>query len=100
MGNWLNLLGLAMRAGKVITGEEPVLQAVRNGHVSMVILSTDAGPNTKKKVSDKCAFYRVPLIQIGTRQELGRALGKAERVVIAVTDPGFSQAIGNRVSSH
>lgn len=96
----MNLLGLAMRAGYVITGEEPVLRTLRSGDAALVILSADAGPNTKKKVSDKCASYRTPMIEIGSRHQLGRALGKAERVVIAVTDPGFSRAIRDRVSSH
>ncbi|PTM58963.1 YlxQ family RNA-binding protein [Desmospora activa] len=100
MSDWLNLLGLAMRAGSVITGEEPVLRTVRSGDVALVILAADAGPNTKKKVSDKCASYRIPLIQISSRQQLGHALGKAERVVIAVTDPGFARTIRDRVSSH
>lgn len=44
----LNLLGLAMRARKLVTGEELVINEVRRGKVRLVILSEDASLNTKK----------------------------------------------------
>ncbi|SDW32446.1 LSU ribosomal protein L7AE [Marininema mesophilum] len=91
------LLGLAMRAGKVVSGEEQVLNVVRSGKAHLVLLSDDASPNTHKKITDKCSTYQVPLSQAGSRQALGKAVGKSERVVIAVTDPGFSRAMRNRI---
>lgn len=44
----LSQLGMAMRAGKLITGDEIVLKAVRNKQVHLVILAGDASDNTKK----------------------------------------------------
>ena len=38
----LNLLGLAKRAGKVITGEELVVKAIQNGKASLVFVAHDA----------------------------------------------------------
>lgn len=87
------LLGLAARAGKLVSGEEQVLRAIRSGSAFIVLLSEDAASNAAKKISDKCNYYRVPLSIAGTRRELGRAIGKGERVVIAVTDPGFSKTM-------
>ncbi|SFJ23292.1 YlxQ family RNA-binding protein [Thermoflavimicrobium dichotomicum] len=93
MNKLLNALGLAMRAGKVVSGEEFVIREVRAGKAKLVVLAKDAAKNTEKKLTDKCQSYQVPLIRFGTRQELGKAIGKAERVVIAVTDPGFAKMI-------
>ncbi|GGE25169.1 hypothetical protein GCM10011571_29170 [Marinithermofilum abyssi] len=93
MDKLYQLLGLAMRAGKVVTGEETVLQAIRGGRAHLVLISRDASPNAVKKMTDKCAYYRVPLVQAGTRVELGKAVGKESRVVLAVTDPGFSRTM-------
>ncbi|WP_409347229.1 YlxQ family RNA-binding protein [Paenibacillus sp. MBLB4367] len=90
-------LGLAMRAGKVVTGDESVLDAVRSGEAKLVVVAEDASDNTRKKISDKCSFYEVPLIVYGSRNELGASLGKPERVVMAVTDAGFAKLIGSRI---
>lgn len=87
----LSYLGLSMRAGKLATGDEGVLKAIRAGDAKLVVLAEDASANAHKKFRDKCAFYGVPLIVAGTRYELGRSIGKAERVVIAVCDPGFAR---------
>ncbi|GEN33633.1 YlxQ family RNA-binding protein [Aneurinibacillus danicus] len=84
------MLGLAQRARKLITGEELVIKAVRQGQVHLVILAGDASPNTRKKVIDKCGSYEVSCTTYGDRLTLGAALGKEQRVVIGVTDAGFA----------
>lgn len=48
MNKGLSSLGMAMRAGKLVTGDEIVLKAVRKGEVHLVIIAGDASPNTKK----------------------------------------------------
>lgn len=82
-----------MRAGKVVTGEEPVIREIRSGRAELVILSLDASRNTAKKVLDKCQTYQVPILRYGSRQELGTAIGKAERVVLAIVDKNFAQML-------
>lgn len=96
--NFFQVLGLAQRARKLTLGEEFVLQAVRNGQAKLVILATDAGKNTTKKMMDKCSTYQVPILQFGTRVDLGTAVGKGERVVMAVTDLGFCQMLRGLVT--
>ena len=90
---WLNLLGLVLRAGKLVTGEELVVKAIQKQKVNLVILSEDASENTRKKVLDKCSFYNTPCIVKGDRETIGRAIGKAERVVIGISDQGFAKKI-------
>jgi ribosomal protein L7Ae-like RNA K-turn-binding protein len=91
--NFYNQLGMAMRAGKIITGEEMVIDAVRRGEAKLVIVAEDAAFNTGKKVGDKCSTYRVPLYQYGSREQLGASIGKESRVVIAVNDAGFAKML-------
>lgn len=45
----LSRLGLATRAGKLISGEEIVLKAIRSGEAKLVLLAGDASDNTRKK---------------------------------------------------
>lgn len=93
MDKVMQILGLAMRAGKIVSGEEQVLHTVKSGKARLIFLATDAAKNTEKRMNDKCDSYQVPIFRYGTREELGQAIGKPERVVIAVTDAGFTRAI-------
>ncbi|MCC8989723.1 MAG: ribosomal L7Ae/L30e/S12e/Gadd45 family protein, partial [Staphylococcus sp.] len=40
-----NFLGLAMRAGKVKTGESVIVSDMQKGNIKLVILANDASPN-------------------------------------------------------
>ncbi|MCF6093191.1 YlxQ family RNA-binding protein [Microaerobacter geothermalis] len=91
--NKLSLLGLAMKAGKVISGEELVLRNIRNGRVKLVLIAKDASYNTIKKFTDKCSSYHIPYLLILSREELGKAIGKPNRVIIGIMDDGFSKRI-------
>ena len=48
MNNYLNTLGLAARARKIITGET-LITKIRNNEVEFVIIASDASDNTKKR---------------------------------------------------
>ncbi|MGC3347912.1 L7Ae/L30e/S12e/Gadd45 family ribosomal protein, partial [Enterococcus faecium] len=49
----MNLIGLAMRAGKQITGEELTIAEIRKLKAKLVFVATDASENTRKKIIDK-----------------------------------------------
>jgi ribosomal protein L7Ae-like RNA K-turn-binding protein len=87
------MLGLAMRARKLISGEELVVQAVRNGQAKLVLLAADASANTAKRITDKCRHYGVACFTLGDRFELGRAIGKDARVTLAVADSSMAERI-------
>lgn len=87
---WTSFLGLATRAGKIISGEELTVKEIQRGNAKLVILSEDASHNTEKKITDKAHFYGVPVRRIQDRFVLGQAIGKDARVVVAVTDAGFA----------
>jgi len=89
----ISLLGLAMKSGNVVSGEYQVLDAVRKKKAKLVLVSEDASDNTKKLFSDKCAFYKVPVELYGTKEDLGRAIGKDLRSSLAVCEDGFASAI-------
>jgi ribosomal protein L7Ae-like RNA K-turn-binding protein len=86
----LNLLGLAMRAGKLVTGEELALKEVRGKKAHLVFVAHDASENTKKKVQDKCRFYEVACSTAFNQTALSIAIGRS-RMVISVVDAGFAK---------
>lgn len=89
----VSLLGLAARARKLISGEELVLKELRKKKLQLVLLAADASEGTKKKVTNKCEYYKVPIRIIGDRSAIGQAIGKGERVVIGVIDNGFAKKL-------
>lgn len=93
MDKAFSMISLATRAGKTVSGQEQVISAVRCGRARLVIISEEASSGTRKKISDKCAYYNVPLVILGTRKELGKACGRQERTAAAVTDDGLARAV-------
>ena len=89
----LSLLGLAMRGRNLVSGEFQTLEAVKNGSAMLVIIAEDASANTKKLFTNKCAFYEIPVYEFGTKEELGRAIGKDVRSSLGVSDAGLAEAI-------
>ena len=87
----LQLLGLAARARKVISGEELVIKEIRSGKAKLVLLASDASANTAKKINDKCTYYNVECLVLGDRYDLGHATGKESRVSLAIMDAGFAK---------
>lgn len=92
MKRMLNMLGLCMRAGRIISGEKACVQAVRAGGACAVVLDRAAAKNAVKAVSDACAFHQVPLVY-APENELGDAIGKPGRMVAAITDPSMADRI-------
>ncbi len=81
-----------MRAGKLVTGEELVVKEIRSQKAALVLIASDAGKNTQKKVKDKSTYYKVPCFDELTSTEISHAIGKP-RMVIAVMDQGFGRKI-------
>lgn len=89
----LSQLGIAMKAGKLVSGEYLVEKAVKEMKAYLVVVAEDASDNTKKHFSDMCQYRDIPIRFLGTKEEIGRTIGKAYRASIAVTDEGFAKSI-------
>lgn len=90
--NYLNMLGLAYRARKLSLGEE-VVKDIKKKRAQLVLLASDTGPQTTKKITDKCKTYDIPLRIADDKETLSNAIGKSERVAIAILDAGFAAKI-------
>lgn len=87
-----SMLGLAMKAGKVASGEFATDKSVKSKKAWLVIVSEDASDNTKKMFSNMCEFYKVPRYFFGTKEGLGHAIGKTMRSSLAVMDENFAKS--------
>lgn len=87
----LNLLGLALRAGRLITGEELTIKAIQRKEAKLVIVASDASDNTREKLINKCLYYNVPIDITFTADAISTAIGKS-RSICAFTEKGFSNS--------
>lgn len=88
-----SMLGLATRSRNLVSGEFSTEKAVKERKAFLVIVATDASDNTKKQFRNMCDFYHVEMREFGTKEELGRAMGKEMRASLAVINEGFAKSI-------
>lgn len=95
MKRFVGMLGFAMRAGKLIIGTESVCRAMAKGTPKLVVVSTDASEQTKKKLTVKSDFYRIPYIVTEiSSQKIAKMIGKSYApMAVAITDSGFAEEI-------
>ena len=97
------MLGFAMRAGRLILGTELIcteLQRKRD-KIKLVLVSDTASEQTKKKLQNKCEFYKKNILSVDIdTDELGRMLGKQSPIAaVAVVDEGFAKEISASVGT-
>ena len=97
MNKILSMVGMAMKAGKVVSGEFSTEKAVKTGKAFLVIVSEAASDNTKKMFRNMCSYYEVPMYVYGTKDDLGHSMGKEFRASLAVTEEGFAKSIEKRL---
>ena len=86
-------LGIAAKAGAVVSGEFSVEQAVKKGKAYLVIVAGDASDNTKKHFSDMCVYRNIPILFLYTREVLGRSIGKKERASVGILEKGIADKL-------
>jgi len=91
------MLGLAAKAGKVVSGEFSTEKAVKSGRAFLVVVSQEASENTKKMFCNMCSFYHVPIYMYAKKEALGNAIGKQFRASIAVLDQGFAKSLEEKL---
>ena len=91
------MLGLAAKSGSGVSGEFSTEKAVKTGRAFLVIVSEEASENTQKAFKNMTDFYEVPLYFYGTKEALGRAIGKEFRASIAIIDENLANAVEKKL---
>ena len=78
------MLGIARRAGLIVLGTRAVRGALRKGSVHLLILAKDASENALPRLGEE--GKNVSRIRLGTRDTLGKAVGRGEVVVAGIID--------------
>ncbi|MBQ9458584.1 MAG: ribosomal L7Ae/L30e/S12e/Gadd45 family protein [Oscillospiraceae bacterium] len=99
MDNILSLLGLAKKAGRLEAGEDAVGACAKAHGARLILLASDAAENTARRAArfseeGACLCARID----ASRDELGRAVGRASCAVLALTDIGFASAAAKKLA--
>ncbi|HHY24374.1 MAG TPA: 50S ribosomal protein L7ae [Clostridiaceae bacterium] len=86
-------LGLAAKAGNLISGGEACERAVKNGKTCLIIVAEDAANNMKIRFKNMCKHRGVDIRIFGKRELLGKYTGKDMRVVIGIVQEGFAKQL-------
>lgn len=92
----LDLVGLARRAGRAVSGMAKVEESVRRGRAGLVLVATDAGSDGRRHLGS------VPQLLFADSTALGGVFGRDQAVYVAIEDdpasPGFASRIAGAVA--
>ena len=98
--NILSFLGLALKAGKVEIGEEPVGAVTRAKKARLLLLAQDAAPSSVRRAMGFAEYGNcLCLIIDADKDALGGALGRTSCAMCAVTDIGFAATIAEKLAA-
>ena len=93
MNKALGFLGLARKAGALITGEDNTRLAVRSGQARLLVVSADASANARKRAEDFVKGTNIPLAALPlTKEAVSSATGRPGCSMAVFTDTGLAAA--------
>ena len=96
----LNLIGLALKAGRLEIGEEPVEAACRGKRARVLLLASDAAENSVRRAERFAQTGKVPCTALPfTKAELGHAAGRASCAMLALTDAGLAASLMRKLAA-
>ncbi len=93
------MIGLCMRAGRLVTGLDSADQAARRGSAKLLLIDQGASNNAKKVISDASLYTSVPYRAL-PEGLLSQAAGKDGRMAAAVMDQGFADKLTDLIDTH
>ena len=96
----LSMLGLALKAGRVEVGEEPVGSAARAKKARVIFVAQDAAPSSVRRAQSFARTGSTLCVTLpADKDALGRSLGRSSVAMCAVTDIGFAESLVKKLAA-
>lgn len=96
----LSMLGLALKAGRVEVGEEPVGAAARAKKARVIFVAQDAAPSSVRRAQSFARTGSTLCVTLPAGKDtLGSSLGRSSVAMCAVTDIGFAQSLVQKLAA-
>lgn len=79
MNKTLNTLGMCACARKICYGET-LLKEIKSKKVYFVVVANDASDNSKKKIIDKCTYYKCEYMICLDKESITKSIGRVDLV--------------------
>ena len=87
------LLGISMKAGKIVFGTDSTMDMISRRRVKLVIIAEDSSDRTIRHFKEKCDEYNIPYYIFGNKDEISKAIGKENKAVIGIKNKNLADAI-------
>lgn len=99
MADVLSLLGLCLRAGKLVYGDDAVADTVAAGDARLLVLAADAGANISRRAARHTETAGVPVIRIADdAAQMGWAIGRKPTAICCITEIGFAASAAHKAA--
>ena len=99
MDSMTSLLGLALRAGRLAGGEEPVGAACRAHKAYLLLLACDAADNTIRRAHQFTQAVKTITLSLPLdKAALGACLGRKSCAMVALTDVGLAASVAEKLA--
>jgi len=97
----LGYLGLANKAGQVISGGSLVSDAIRSGQKpGLILVATDVSESIGEKIELLAAVHHITCFGILKKDDFGAILGKAPRSAVAIRVGGFVAQLTHEIERY
>jgi ribosomal protein L7Ae-like RNA K-turn-binding protein len=91
--NSLAYIGLAYRAGRAMTGTAACEEGIKQGKIKLLLMQHKLSEGTVEHFTQLCDRFGVQTKMM--EDDIGRAIGRPEIMLIGVTDQGLADAAMN-----
>ncbi len=89
----LGLIGLGVRAGRVVAGVDATRALLQRRQARAVVLASNASPRAVDKVQALAIGIAVPVIAGPTAEQLGERIGRPPVMVVGVRDHDLARGL-------
>lgn len=93
MNKFFSFLGLAKRSGSLLEGYSKCNEERNRRKLFLFIVSPDASESSRKKFINHCKENNVPYIEDFSKEELGKAVGRPEVKILAISDMNIAKKL-------
>jgi ribosomal protein L7Ae-like RNA K-turn-binding protein len=93
--NKLDMVGLAYRAGRALSGSAACEKGLKQRKVCLMLMHQALSAGTRRMFTELCERFDADMITVALADDLGRAIGKPGVMLVGITDAGFAKAIQN-----
>lgn len=84
---------MGQRAGKLTSGSFAVKSTLNRGRVKLLLIAIDAAAQSVQELNGLATARGVPVLSYGSKDDLGRLIGKSARNALAITDEHMARGI-------